>query len=108
MTDIYRETSKKFIHRHEIVGTSPARLNNNTGFTPVKGILLRAPGVYDPKPNIACVWVGGAAVTADSALATGGMPVAPGEALHIPSDLIEGDIYLVSSENDQDIAWMGA
>ncbi len=107
MSDTYRETAKKFIHRHEIVGTSSAKLNNNTGFTPVKGILLRAPGAFDPKPNTACIWVGGAAVTADSAQATGGMPIAPGESFHIPSDLIEGDIYLISSENDQDISWIG-
>ena len=107
MSDTYRETAKKFIHRHEVVGTSPAKLDNDTGFTPIKGILLRAPGSFDPTPNTHCVWVGGPAVTADSNLATGGMPIAPGESLHIPSDLIEGDIYLVSTGNDQDIAWIG-
>ena len=107
MSDVYRETAKKFIHRHETVGVTAVKLNNNTGFTPTKGILLRAPGAFDPTPNTVCVWVGGAAVTADSAHATGGMPVAPGESLHIPSDLIEGDIYLVTTENNQDIAWLG-
>ncbi len=107
MAEIYKETARRFIHRHMVVGTSSAKLNNNTDFIPWKGILLRAPGAFDPKPNIACVWVGGAAVTADSAQATGGMPIAPGESLHIPSDLIEGDIYLVSTDNDQDIAWIG-
>ncbi len=108
MSDTYRETTKTFIHRHETVGTYVTKLNNNTGFVPVKGILLRAPGSFDPKPNTDCVWVGGAAVTPDSAQATGGMPIAPGESLHIPSDLIGGDIYLVSTGNNQDIAWMGA
>lgn len=107
MTEIYKETARRFVHRHVTVGTSVVKLNNNTDFTPWKGILLRAPGAFDPNPNIACIWIGGAAVTADSAQATGGMPIAPGESLHIPSDLIEGDIYLISTENDQDIAWLG-
>ncbi len=107
MSDVYREVARKFIHRHVVVGAAAVQLNNNTGFVPVKGILLRAPGNLDPEPNTACVWIGGASVTADSNPATGGMPVAPGESLHIPSDLVEGDIYLISTENDQDIAWMG-
>lgn len=108
MPDIFREVARKFIHRHVTVGaTAPVKLNNNTSFVPVKGVLIRAPGYFDPTPNTACVWVGGPAVTADSDPDTGGMPIAPGESLHIPSDLVEGDIFLISTANDQDVAWIG-
>lgn len=103
MVDIDREISPRLVHGHTQVGTAVKKLFV-LDLECFKGILLRAPGQFDPVPNTACVWVGGEFVTADS-VDTGGMPIAPGESLYIPV-ASSGRLFVVSTVEAQDIAWI--
>ena len=89
---------------HTVVGTVRTKLSS-LGFTAVKGVLFRCPGSTEPTPNTNPVWVGGPGVTADSS-ATGGFPLLPGDACFMPIERLDL-IYVVSSADGQDIAWLG-
>lgn len=105
MSSIGQETIKAFelAHGHTVIGTSRVTVVPED-FHCVKGILLRCPGVDDPAPNTAPVWVGKAGVTADSSV-NGGMPILPGASLFLP---IENPValYAISTDSDQDLAWL--
>lgn len=92
-------------HGHVVVGITPVPLTT-LSFRLDRGLLVRAPGASDPVPNTAVVWVGRAAVAADSSVGRGGMPLAPGEALTLPVD-DPSKVYVVSTAANQDLAWMG-
>lgn len=89
---------------HQVVGTTPARLTS-LDFRVLKGVLIRCPGSEDAgTPNTAPVWVGGGGVTPDNS-ASGGMPVLPGDSIFIPVER-PMDVYVVSTDPDQDVAWI--
>ena len=90
---------------HKVVGATAVKLTDLT-FEFSKGLLLRAPGSDDPAPNTNFIWVGGAGVTADSNVGTGGMPIAPGESINLPLD-DPTEVYVISDAATQEIAWMG-
>lgn len=104
LMDIGSETASNLDYGHCTVGLTPCRLASES--SPCrKGVLIRAPGSLDPTPNTVCVWVGDSRVLASSNEDRGGMPVAPGEAIFIPTD----DLYrlwAVSTDDGQDVAWM--
>ena len=103
--DVVKEAVKgPLIHGHTTVGTSIVQLTtiNDSVF---KGVLLRCPGSSDPVPNGSPIWVGNIFVTADSTADSGGLPIAPGEALFIPID-DPSNLYVRSTAAGQDIAWM--
>jgi len=104
---IVKESVAVLRHGHQSVTTSSQKLaENKLPFPASKGILVRCPGSNDPGgTNTAEVWLGGPAVTADADESTGGMPVAPGEALFLPLE-DPSLLYVVTSSGTQDIAWM--
>ncbi len=103
--DIDRETtpSGELKNGHTVVGATTSPLTP-LSFKGYRGVLVYAPGNADPTPNTAPVWVGRAAVTADSEVGTGGMPLVPGASLFIPVD-DPSKLYVISTVADQDIAW---
>jgi len=92
-------------HGHITAGVAITKLTE-LDFPLLKGVLLRAPGNADPTPNTNMVWVGGAAVTADSDSGTGGVPIGPGESIILPVDN-PSLLYVISDAADQDLAWLG-
>jgi hypothetical protein len=105
MSEVVKETSptKGLRFGHTTVGVTAVKLCE--GFPAKRGILIRCPGSSDPVPNTVCVWVGGVNVKADST-SLGGMPLPPGQAIIIPIDE-PGELYVISTAADQDVAWMG-
>ena len=104
LTDIGKETASSLDYGHCPVGPTPRRLASESSPC-LKGVLIRAPGSVDPMPNTVCVWVGDARVLASSDEDRGGMPIPPGEALFIPID-DPYRLWVVSTDGDQDVAWM--
>ena len=104
LTDIGKEAATSLDFGHCPVGPTPRRLTAQSSPC-LKGVLIRAPGSVDPMPNTACVWVGDARVLASSDEDRGGMPVPPGEALFVPID-DPHRLWVVSTDGDQDVAWM--
>jgi hypothetical protein len=101
--EIGKETVGSFVNGHAVVGIERTPLGVNHLL--LKGVLVRAPGTNDPVPNTAPIWIGGLNVTADSS-PTGGIPIPPGESMFIPiADL--STLFVVSTAENQDIAWMG-
>lgn len=105
MSVLVKETVTGLQHGHVAVTTTrkkifsdplPSKLN--------KGVLLRCPGVDDPVTNTIPVWVGGPAVTADSDATTGGYPMAPGDAITVPIEVLT-ELYAISS-GSADLAWL--
>ena len=90
---------------HTVVGASAVQLTA-LEFTFTKGLLIRAPGSDDPVANTAPIWVGGKGVTANSNVATGGVPLAPGESINLPVN-DPTLVYVVSTAGAQDVSWMG-
>lgn len=106
MTNVYRETVDIPVQtRNVIVGATAVKVNP-IGFKFVKGILLRTPGTTDPSPNVAPIWIGGANVTADQAVETGGFPLVPGASLNIPSEFLDS-LYAISTSATQVLTWVG-
>src|SRR3989304_541074 len=102
MSSIGQETIKAFelAHGHTVVGSSRETIIPEN-FTAVKGILLRCPGIDDPIPNTAPIWIGKAGVTADSGV-SGGMPILPGASLFLPTANPIA-LYAISPDEDQDL-----
>lgn len=100
------ESAEGLVHGHTVVGTTAVKVTKATSnLKPQKGVLFRTPGANDPTPNTHCVWVGNSNVTADSDITSGGYPLAPGEALFVPTSEVD-DLYAVAGAASQDIAWM--
>lgn len=90
---------------HRTVGLTPVRLTD-LDLKVRDSVLLRCPGTRDPSGNTACVWIGFTnKVTADSDEGTGGMPIAPGESATVPIEDAR-DLWLISTEEGQDVAYM--
>jgi hypothetical protein len=104
ITDIGKEAATNLGYGHCPVSTTTQRLSSVSASCQ-KGVLIRAPGVSDPVPNTACVWVGDARVLATSDDERGGMPIPPGESLFVPID-DPYRLWVVSTANGQDVAWM--
>jgi hypothetical protein len=102
---ISKETSSILSNGHQTVGTTAVQLTT-LSLQFARGVLLRAPGNNDPASNDAPIWVGRQGVLASSDLANGGMPIPPGESLFIPID-DPTKIWLISTDANQDVAWMG-
>jgi hypothetical protein len=102
--EITKETVGGLRHGHCVAGTTRKQLTT-LDILLNKGVLIRAPGTTDPTPNTRPVWVGNSKVTADSNEGTGGMPLTPGSASFFPCERAN-DIYVVSTLDDQDLAWM--
>jgi hypothetical protein len=101
--EVTKETSGELHFGHQTVGRARKRLSDDK-YDILKGVLLRAPGAGDPAANTDPVWVGGAAVTADSG-ASGGMPLPPGESMFLPLEDIR-NLWLISTTDNQDLAWI--
>lgn len=72
----------------------------------LKGILMTCPGSqYEGGGNDAMIWIGGPKVTADQNVNSGGMPIAPGSSIFIPCEK-PNELWVVSDQADQKIAWM--
>jgi hypothetical protein len=103
--EITKETVREMKHGWQVVGIERIEI------TPLdlylyKGILLTCPGTqYDGSGNAKPVWVGGHRVTADDNPGTGGFPIMPGSAMFIPIEK-PNEIWVISSQADQRIAWM--
>jgi len=104
--DIYKETSPSgdLKHGHTVVGVTAVPLTN-ISLNCLRGILVRAPGANDPGPNTHPVWVGRAAVTADSSEGRGGIPILPGAAIILPVD-DPSKVFVISTAAGQDIGWL--
>jgi hypothetical protein len=103
--EITKETVHTFLHGWTTVGVNPVQITP-LQLVPYKGILLTCPGTqYDGTGNSKPVWVGGPKVTANDNAASGGMPLVPGASMFIPIDKPD-ELWVVSSEPDQKIAWM--
>lgn len=101
--EITKETSRELLHGHTTAGAARCKLT--VGDFPVyRGILLRTPGTADSSPNTAPVWIGGPSVTADSS-SSGGIPLPPGSMITIPVEST-GLLYVISTAEGQDLAWM--
>jgi hypothetical protein len=106
MANVHREAVDVLVQtRNVIVGVTAVKVNP-IGFKFIKGILLRAPGTTDPSPNVAPIWIGGANVTANQAVETGGFPLVPGASLNIPSEFLNG-LYAISTSASQVLTWVG-
>jgi len=105
MADITYESAVDLWYGHQSVTCVAQPISPLNLATLLKGILLRAPGANDPVPNTVCVWVGDMRVQANSLSEVGGMPIAPGESLFIPINLVNR-LYVVSIVAGQDLAWM--
>jgi hypothetical protein len=105
MSETYREATdpKHLRHGHTVVGRVVEQLTTCDARA-TRGVLVRCPGSSDPTPNTALVWIGGVDVTADSS-PTGGMPLPPGQAIVLPvTDASR--LFIISTEDNQDVAWM--
>lgn len=102
--EITKESVREFWHGHTDVDMTRKRLTE-LDFLSNKGVLLRCPGTDEDPTNSEPVYVGGNGVTADSSPGTGGLPIMPGDAIFIPIDK-PMLLWVVSSADDQDIAWM--
>ncbi|TXH41137.1 MAG: hypothetical protein E6Q97_38250 [Desulfurellales bacterium] len=67
------------------------------------GVLIKAPGPTDDTPNSVPIYLGHDNVTADYSV-SGGFPLAPGESVTLPLRYVS-DLYVVSTANNQSIAW---
>ena len=101
--DVVKESVSDMFFGHTSVGTTAKKIVPQK-FPVQKGVLLRSPGAGDPVPNTRPVWIGGCGVTADS-LATGGVPLCPGESMFIPLE-DPTRLHAVSTAEGQDLAWM--
>lgn len=103
--DVTKESVREFFNGHTPVGSERAKLTDYTGQLQ-KGVLLRCPSSADPGGgNTDPVWVGNTGVTADSG-PSGGIPILPGDAIFIPIEQASL-LWVISTGEDQDIAWMG-
>lgn len=101
MTDVFKETSptRDLLYGHVIVSTtSPVQLANLTDEMD-KGVLI-----YASPNNSAPVWIGKQNVTTSGAAE--GFPILPGTSLTVPVDKLDC-IWLISTDVNQDIAWIG-
>lgn len=87
-------------HGHVVVGTAAAPLAAESVTKVHKGVLV----VADPN-NAATVYLGRKVVTADNAVATGGIPLPPGASLFVPIEDLTA-LYVISGNSAQDVAWM--
>lgn len=102
-----KETTDPKVIKHGVTTVTASRAPlTDKNFQFIKGILIRAPGADDPTSNTLCVWVGGPAVTADSATDSGGIPLPPGESITLPVDDPTG-VYVISTAGSQEVAWLG-
>jgi hypothetical protein len=82
---------------HVPVGTVAVPLADS--FVTRQGVVLKA-----DKANSAYVYVGGANCQANNG-PDGGMPLSPNQSIFIPID-DPSALYVISTDTDQDIAWM--
>ena len=84
-------------HGHIVVGVEAVPLSHS--FTIRRGVLVRA-----ANENTANIYIGlGPHVRTSGA--EGGLPLTPGTSLHIPVD-DPSALYVISTDTDQDLAWM--
>lgn len=98
--DIVKESvTGPIFHGHVDVGTAAVQL---TSIAPPakKGVIVRADAA-----NTVDIYIGNAFVTANNTAASGGIPIAPGEALFIPVDN-PSLLYARASAVSQDLAWL--
>jgi hypothetical protein len=97
--EITKETSRSgdLRYGHVAVGTATVRLCNS--FTTLRGVLIKC-----DRANSASIYIGGSQVQANNG-PIGGMPLTPGMSLVIPID-DPGTLYAISTDVDQDLAWM--
>jgi len=106
MANEYREAVDVLVqHRNVAVGVTAVKVNP-FGFKFTKGIQLYAPGVLDANPNTSTIWLGGANVTADQVIETGGFPLVPGSSLFLPSEFVSG-LHVISAAASQILTWLG-
>jgi hypothetical protein len=100
--DVTKESSGNMItHGHTVVGTGAVQIATTSPPKVLdKGVILRAPAA-----NTVDVYIGVATLTADTAAATGGFPLAPGDALFVPID-DHTKIWARASAASQDLAWL--
>lgn len=95
--------SEALYHGHTNVGTTRVKVCED--FPTNRGIIIFSPGPGYPNENTGTIWIGGAQVTADSG-PKGGIPLIPGGWMQLPVN-DPSKLFVISDEEDQDIAWMG-
>jgi hypothetical protein len=99
MSRIGDETVHGFDHgRKSSVGTTAVQLSA-TSYRVAKGVQLKADAA-----NSSTVYVGNADLTADTADATDGFPLAAGEGLFVPVDDVN-KIYVRGGASGQKVFW---
>lgn len=94
------ETADRFIHGAKTVGTTRAQLTTRD-FKCFKGVMLKT-----PVANTGVVYIGGGSVTNNNADETGGIPLAPGDAIGLPVES-PSLLYVVADDADQVISYAG-
>lgn len=99
MSRIGDETVHGFDHgRKSSVGTTAVQLSA-TSYRVTKGVQLKADAA-----NASTVYVGNADLTADTADATDGFPLAAGEGLFVPVDDVN-KVYVRGGASGQKVFW---
>jgi hypothetical protein len=102
MSRIGDETVHGFDHgRKSSVGTTAVQLSA-TAYRATKGVQLKADAA-----NSSTVYVGNADLTADTADATDGFPLAAGEGLFVPVDDVS-KVYVRGGAAGQKVFWFAA
>lgn len=106
MPIVNKETVEKLRYGWTTAADSPTQLTaQDLPDGNMKGVLIKAPGSADDTPNTEPVYIGGPGVTANSAVATDGFPLTPGDSIVIPLESA-ASIYVVSESGGQLVAWM--
>lgn len=96
MVEVTKETScaKDLYHGHTTVGLIPVQLCDAR-------VSYRGTLVFSSTNNTAVVFLGGANVSPST-----GLPLFPGMSITLPTD-DPSSVYLVSTADDQDVAYLG-
>jgi len=102
MTSIDNEAVPNWDHGQKSIGTSAAFLVTNTATRCSKGVQIKAAA-----GNAGTVYVGKSDVTANTAAATDGYPLAAGEEIFIPTD-DASDVFAIASQASQGVFFLYA
>ena len=98
-TNLNYDIAEDFFHGRTVIGLTEIKVVTPIVPDALKGIQVKAgPG------NTGTVYVGKSGVTAGSAVATDGTPLAAGEGLFIPTKDVSR-VYAIASAAAQDLYW---
>lgn len=102
MTSIDNESVPNWDHGSKSIGTSAAFLVTNAATRCLKGVQIKC-----ADGNAGTVYIGKSDVTANTAAATDGYPLAAGEELFVPTD-DAADVFAIASQASQTVFFMYA